>query len=318
MTPKTKKTSFSNAFDENYALDSIRIFLDGMSDTTTLAVPQPILGLSEITIPLTGISVPETAAPNGSAAIFLVTKGQTSRENVKITDGIAPQLLSVTILENPEPRSTEDTLMIAFTEPVMLSSLGAWPLSIEGVSGDHISVSGKATTNNGGKSWLFVVTGNDNGAYIPVGGIASIKSGFNITDEALNALDPASPCAQGVKIAETPKPVPITLAEIRDNEGDGYADEIYLKFEKKLRPQDMLDSFAIYDQKLNNDTDFCCDDNAIYIENHRNNSELMAFSYDGSLLNRYRFDQRIIGLCSGYDAGVYAVSEAQCCNGHPY
>lgn len=72
---------------------------------------------------------------------------------------------------------------------------------------------------------------------------------------------------------------------------------------------DMLDSFAIYDQKLNNDTDFCCDDNAIYIENHRNNSELMAFSYDGNLLNRYQFDQQIIGLCSGYDSGVYAVSD---------
>ena len=237
--------SFSNAFDENYALDSIRVFLDGMSDSVTLAVPQPVLGLSEITVPLTGVNVPETAAPSGNAAIFLVMKGQISRENVKITDGIAPQLLSVTILENPEPRSTEDTLMIAFTEPVMLSSLGAWPLSIEGVTGDHISVSGKATTNNGGKSWLFVVTGNDNGAYIPVGATANIKSGFNITDEALNALDPASPCALGVKIAETPKPVPITLAEIRDNEGDGYADEIYLKFEKKLRPQDMLDSFVV-------------------------------------------------------------------------
>ena len=237
--------TFSNAFDENYALDSVRVFIEGMSDSVTLSVPQPIQGLNEITIPLTGVNVPETAAPSGTATVFLVTKGQISREVVKITDGIAPQLLSVTILENPEPRSTEDTLMIAFTEPVMLPSLGAWPLSIEGVSGDHISVSGKATTNNGGKSWLFVVTGNDNGSYIPVGGIASIKSGMNITDEALNALDPASPCAQGVKIAETPKPVPITLAEIRDNEGDGFADEIYLKFEKKLRPQDMLDSFVV-------------------------------------------------------------------------
>jgi hypothetical protein len=237
--------TFSNAFDENYALDSVRVFIEGMSDSVTLSVPQPIQGLNEITIPLTGVNVPETATPSGTATVFLVTKGQISREMVKITDGIAPHLLIVTILENPEPRSTEDTLMIAFTEPVMLPSLGAWPLSIEGVSGDHISVSGKAITNNGGKSWLFVVTGNDNGSYIPVGGIASIKSGMNITDEALNALDPASPCAQGVKIAETPKPVPITLAEIRDNEGDGFADEIYLKFEKKLRPQDMLDSFVV-------------------------------------------------------------------------
>lgn len=237
--------SFSNAFDDSYAFDSVRVFIDGMSDTVTLAVPQPINGLTDVTIPLTGITVPATAAPTGTAGIYLLTKGQVSRENAKISDGIPPQLLSVTILENPEPRSVEDTLMISFTEPVMLSSLSAWPLTIEGVSGDFISVAGRATTNNGGKSWQFVVTGNTNGTYIPVGGIASIKSGFNITDEALNALDPASPCAQGVKIAETPKPVPITLAEMRDNEGDGYADEIYLKFEKKLRDKDMLDSFVV-------------------------------------------------------------------------
>ena len=237
--------SFSNAFDENYAFDSVRVYLDGMVDTVTLAVPQPVSGLSEVTIPLTGVNVPETASPSGMAGVYLQTKGQVSRENARITDGIAPQLLSVTILENPAPRSVEDTLMIAFTEPVMLSSAGTWPLTIQGVSGDFISVSGKATTNNGGKSWLYVVTGNTNGDYIPVGGIASIKSGFSITDEALNALDPASPCAQGVKIAETPKPVPVTLAEIRDNEGDGYADEIYLKFEKKLRDKDMLDSFVV-------------------------------------------------------------------------
>jgi len=237
--------SFSNAFDENFAFDSIRVYIDGMTDTLTLSVPQPITGLSDIVIPLTGVTVPETTSPSGTAGIYLETKGQVTRENVKIADGILPQLLSVTMLENPEPRTVEDTIMIAFTEPVMLASPGAWPLTIQGVSGDFITVSGKATSNNGGKSWQYVVTGNTNGAYIPVGGIASIKSGITITDEALNALDPTSPCAQGVVIAETPKPVPISLAEMRDNEGDGFPDEIYLKFEKKLRDKDMLDSFVV-------------------------------------------------------------------------
>ena len=237
--------SFTNTFDENFAFDSIRVYFDGMADTVTLPVPQPVLGLNSVTIPLTGVDVPATASPSGKAGIYLYTKGQVSRENANITDGIAPQLLSVTILENPEPRSAEDTLMIAFTEPVMLGSAGTWPLVIEGISGEHISVSGVATTNNGGKSWTFVVTGNDDGKYIPVGKIASVKNGMTITDEALNSLDPASACAQGVKIVETPKPVPITLAEIRDNEGDGFPDEIYLKFQKKLRPQDMLDSFVV-------------------------------------------------------------------------
>ena len=236
---------FSNILDENYSFDSIRVFLEGMSDTVTLSVPQPVLGLDEVSIPLEGIGVPATAAPSGTASVFITTKGETGREIVKITDGIVPQLLSVTILENLAPRSPEDTLMIAFTEPVLLASPGSWPLAIEGVSGEHISVLGQATPRNGGKNWLFVVTGNDNGSYIPVGGIASIKSGMNITDESFNELNPASPCAQGVKIAETPKPVPITLAEMRDNEGDGYVDELYLKFERKLRPQDMLDSFVV-------------------------------------------------------------------------
>jgi hypothetical protein len=236
---------FSNILDENYSFDSIRVFLEGMNDTVTLSVPQPVLGLDKVSIPLDGIGVPATAAPSGTASVFITTRGETARENVKIVDGIAPQLLSVTILENLAPRTPEDTLMIAFTEPVLLASPGSWPLTIEGVSGDRISVLGQATPSNGGKNWLFVVTGNDGGSYIPVGGIASIKSGMNITDESFNELNPASPCAQGVKIAETPKPVPITLAEMRDNEGDGYVDELYLKFERKLRPQDMLDSFVV-------------------------------------------------------------------------
>ena len=32
---------------------------------------------------------------------------------------------------------------------------------------------------------------------------------------------------------------------MRDHEGDGYADELYMKFAKKLRDKDMLDSFVV-------------------------------------------------------------------------
>ena len=166
-----------------------------------------------------------------------------SRENAKISDGIAPQLLSVTILENPAPRSAEDTLMIAFTEPVELQSLTTWPVEIAGVTGT-INVVGKATTNNGGKSWLYVVTGNDNGNNIPIGANVSIKPGFSVVDNGMNAVDPAAACKQ-VRIVETPRPVPVKLAEMRENEGDGYADELYMLFEKRLRPRDMLDSFVV-------------------------------------------------------------------------
>lgn len=71
---------------------------------------------------------------------------------------------------------------------------------------------------------------------------------------------------------------------------------------------DMIDSFTLYGVKLYGDTDFCCDDNAIYIENPKDNRELTVYSYIGDLIRKNRFDQRITALCSGYRSGVYAVS----------
>ena len=237
---------FSNVLDETYAFTQMKVFVDGMKDTVMVSVPQPVTGLSEVTVPLAdSLGVATTASPSGGAVVYLTNSGTTTEENVKISDGIAPQLLSVTILENPGHEAEQDTVMIAFTEPVEFPSLTTWPLDVAGVpSGATLTVVGKATTTTDGKSWQFVVTGNDNGAYIPVGGKASIKSGINAMDKGMNAVDPAAACTE-VIIAETPKPVPVKLAEMRDFEGDGFADEVYILFEKKLRPKDMLDSFVV-------------------------------------------------------------------------
>lgn len=236
--------TFSNALDENYALDSIKVYIEGMADTAVIPITQSVLNLTEVTVSLAGLGVPKTGAPTGKATIYLRSEGATSAEQIAITDGIAPTLLSVSILENPEPRADTDVVVIAFTEPVLLTSQSSWPLSISSVDQSSISVK-KVTTDNNGKSWKYVITGNTNGTVIPVGSTAQIKAGANIQDAAFNVLDPASACSQGVKIAETPAPVPVTLAEMRDETGDGYPDELYLKFAKKLRAQDMLDSFVV-------------------------------------------------------------------------
>ena len=237
---------FSNVLDETFAFTQMKIFMDGMTDTALVSVPQPVTGLSEVTIPLdASLGFTATASPSGDAVVFLTNNGVTSEEKVKISDGIAPQLLSVTILENPGHSAEQDTVMIAFTEPVELQSLTAWPLEIVGApAGASLNVVGKAVTTTNGKSWQYVITGNDNGAYIPVGGKAVVKSGFMVVDNGLNAVDPAAACTE-VIVAETPKPVAVKLAEMRDFEGDGFADELYMLFEKRLRPKDMLDSFVV-------------------------------------------------------------------------
>ena len=70
---------------------------------------------------------------------------------------------------------------------------------------------------------------------------------------------------------------------------------------------DTLDSFAVYGAKLYGSTDFACDANAIYLENHRDSHELKAYSYSGSLMNTYRFSDEITSVFGGYRSGVYAV-----------
>ena len=235
---------FSNAFDDNYTFDNVRVFINGMLDTATVPVTSNVTGLSEVVVPLTGLSIPVTQSPFGKATLAITTEGATSYTSINITDGILPNLMSVTILENPNHESELDTVMIAFSEPVIIANEMAWPIATNGESGT-ITVVGKPTTLNDGMSWQYVISGNEKGKVLPVGGTAYIAADVVITDKALNALIPGGGCTPTVTIAETPKPVPVTLAEMRDFEGDGYPDELYIKFKKHLRNKDMLDSFVV-------------------------------------------------------------------------
>lgn len=236
---------FSSALEDAFAFDSIRFYIEGMPDTATVKLsPADYVGKSEVTVSLGGIPVPVTTAPTGKAVLSITSEGVTNYENISITDGILPTLTSVTILENPNHESELDTVMIAFSEPVIIANEAAWPITANGDAGT-IAVVGKPTTLNDGLSWQYTISGNDKGRVIPVGGTAMVAADAIITDKALNALIPGGGCKPSVTIAETPKPVPVTLAQIRDIEGDGYPDEIYIKFKKHLRPKDMLDSFVV-------------------------------------------------------------------------
>ncbi len=248
--------TFSNAFDGTVTFDSLWVSFDATAtapgDSFKVAVTQDLTGLSTVDIPLSRSTIPVTASPSGYITAYLTTVAtkETTREKADIKDGIAPKLLSVTLLENPAPRSAQDTIKISFTEKVSLASSSAWPLTITDASGNTvsqtgISVIGQATTTDNGVSWTYVVEGNTDGLMIAANYIATITSSFGISDLALNTLA-GNPCSEPVTIAETPKPVPVNLAEMRDLTGDGIPDEVYLKFERKLRTKDMLDSFIVY------------------------------------------------------------------------
>ena len=236
---------FTNTLSSEYSFDSIRVYLPGMTDTMTLKVdPAAALNKTAVVVDLPAtLGIEATAAPTGAATVYLKAEGATNAQKIAVSDGILPQLLSVTILENPNHENPEDQLMVAFTEPVILSSENTWLLEVLGVTGAAINVEGRATTTNDGKSWRYKVTGNTDGMILKEGATVTVKPN-SVSDKNFNLLDPTAACQQ-VKIVETPAPVPVTFAEMRDNEGDGYPDELYMKFKRKLRDKDMLDSFVV-------------------------------------------------------------------------
>ena len=71
---------------------------------------------------------------------------------------------------------------------------------------------------------------------------------------------------------------------------------------------DFLEGFVINDLLLYHNTDYACDNGAIYIENYRDTHELVAYSYNGEYRGRYRFDSEINAICGGYRGGVYVVA----------
>lgn len=249
MTGYSFSINFTGSEFNGYSLilDSISIQLDSSAVsnafTTTIVPTSTITGLTA-TFDLPDGKIPAVTAPTGKVVVYMTESGTPTTAEVPITDGINPILASVTILENENHENLQDTLKVVFSEGVTLPKT-AWPLVITDGSSDvpqtTISVV-SATTKDNGKSWQYVITGNDGGNFVKQGFKAAIASGIDVMDYATNSLKGCSP----VTITESVRPVPVQYAKISDFEGDGQPDEIYIQFVKTLREKDMLDTIDVY------------------------------------------------------------------------
>ena len=240
------KIIFSNKLSDGYTLDSIRFFIDGMSDTVKVPlVASKYADKNEVVIPIDTSLVQKNPSPSGKITTYVTDHGSANPETAKIADGIRPMLESVSILEKVDDEASGlDTVMLAFSEPVILSSESEWPLVIAGAAGVP-TVVGKGTTTNNGKSWTFIISGNDNNALVPIGAQASLKTtgGFSVTDQSLNPADGA--CKPSVPVTLISRPVPIYHADMIDLQGDGIPDVVYMMFERKLKTKDAFDSIIV-------------------------------------------------------------------------
>ena len=235
---------FSNKITEGYTFDSIKYFIEGMADSVKVPLTaSKYTDQNEVTIPIDTSLIPTDATPSGKITTYIADKGTPNAETTKITDGILPSLVSVSILEKADDDQSEyDTVLVAFSEEVILSSLNEWPLIISGAAAAP-TVTGNATTTNNGKSWQFIISGNTSNSLVPIGAQASARTsgGFSITDQSFNPIDPTG-CKPTVPVTLISRPVPIYRAEMIDKEGDGIPDVVYMMFERKLKTKDMFDS----------------------------------------------------------------------------
>lgn len=247
---------FAQPFGAGDRIDSIWIAVRDPAATTpsdsfAVTYTGAIEGLATITVALpVRTTLPVTGAPAGSVVVRVVPAiGLPEQATVALSDGIPPLFTGATMLENIAHASARDTLKLSFSERVVLPSRSSWPLLVtQGgtvVNTASLVVVGEASTEDDGKSWLYVIEGNDGGQTLAAGYVTQVRDDFAISDLARNPLFPDSLCQEPVTIVEVPKPVPLTFAEMRDRDGDGSADEVYLKFERKLRDKDMLDSFVV-------------------------------------------------------------------------
>ncbi len=236
---------FTNKLTDDYTLDSIRYFIEGMKDTVKVPlVASKYADMNEVLIPIDTSLIKTNANPTGKITTYITDKGTANAESIKITDGILPTLVSVSILEKSDSdNSGLDTVMIAFSEPVIFSSLNEWPLVIAGTVNSP-TVIDAATTNNG-KTWQLVISGNTGNSLVPIGAMASARNtgGFTITDQNFNQINPQG-CNPSVPVTLISRPVPVYYAEMVDKEGDGVPDLVHIIFERKLKTKDVFDSIV--------------------------------------------------------------------------
>lgn len=239
-------TFTGSKFDnDKVKLDSVIVTIDGESGGVFTAKPTAAVVGDEVQISL-GDMIPVNAEPSGKVTIFMSEVGAVKTAEIAITDAVAPILVGVTILENENHTNPQDTLKVVFSESVNLASKTIWPFRITDgtaeIPQEAIVVRGATTTDNG-KSWQYVIEGNNNGSLVKQGYKAEIASTFEVADQVGNKL---STCNGPVTITESVRPVPARYAAIIDSTGDGQPDMIYIEFTKVLRDKDMFDTIDVY------------------------------------------------------------------------
>lgn len=196
-----------------------------------------------------GIDVPAKVNTNPQGKIWLnsnVNGGVKAAEDF-YQDGIAPTLLSISVLERLQT-ATSDKVYMQFSEPI--SSPGTdWPVQLfatdKSTKVDAPTVLFTKIYNDSLNIWEFEIGfGTGNTSIVTEGMFAQLMSNSAIKDKNGNSV--SATCGQPILPIELKLiPVPMTYAAISDKDDDGLAEHVDIVFERELDARHIPDSISV-------------------------------------------------------------------------
>lgn len=241
--PDAMQIVLSKPYDDSASFVAVNYLYKGDTLTTTSIQSQngKLLVL--------GLDLKDTAIntnPSGYIALLSNYKGEIKNEQAFYQDGIAPTLLSVSVLERLDTAKTDKVYMM-FSEPI--SAPGEeWPVQLYHANGSPASspqsVLFSKLYNDSLNIWEFEIAFDEAGYSIVTEGMfAQLLTTSSITDKSGNKVSEI--CGQP-KLPITLKllPVPMQYAAISDNDEDGLAERIYIEFKRPMDQKHIPDQIS--------------------------------------------------------------------------
>lgn len=216
----------------------------------------PATDSSVIRIPVTAAQAAALVGSNVTLTLNLINPplaDTTVHTAGVVADGIGPRLIGNAILrENFQRPTVPDTLQVTFSEPIAgYASTAGWVLAVTN-NGVPVSTAGLVVSavvpGDIANTYKIVFTGNTSGAVVAGGFHVRLLAVPGVTDVAGNMAGGAE-CGAGVKVVELPVPVPVEATWLKDANGDGRADRIYVRYVKpptrKMNRNDLPDSVSV-------------------------------------------------------------------------
>ena len=242
--PDAIKITLSNEYQEKQSFKSVS-FVYG-DDTLTTADVISLNG-RELVVKADIKDSTINTDPSGAITLYSNVGSTVEKSEDFYQDGVAPTLLAVAVLERLDT-ATSDRVYMQFSEPI--TSPGTdWPVQLFGTNGTtQLNAPAVKFTKIYSESmnvWEFEVAFDANGnSVVTEGMFAQLLANGVIKDKSGN--DVSATCGQP-KLPITLKllPVPMTYASISDLNEDGYAERIYIEYERPIDQKHYPDSLSL-------------------------------------------------------------------------